>query len=244
MTERSARFMSRDAQHFQIGPSQLQWTGRELLIDVDEWSVPIPRKVRGQIRLSADRFFHYQQNIDANGRHRWGPLAPKARISVDFESPRLRWEGHGYLDSNEGDEPIHVPFHEWDWSRAELKDGSVAVTYDVRDRAMTQAAAHESSRLITARFHPNGEVSEFALGPRQKMPRGLWGVDHSIRSDPNAAAPRPLKSLEDTPFYMRSVVEQTLLGETVQAFHETLHLPRVRSGVVRWMLPWRMPRRI
>jgi carotenoid 1,2-hydratase len=42
---------------------------------------------------------------------------------------------------------------------------------------------------------------------------------------------------------MRSVVSQTLLGEEVHAMHETLFLPRIRSNLVRLMLPWRMPRR-
>ena len=35
----------------------------------------------------------------------------------------------------------------------------------------------------------------------------------------------------------------SLLGETVTCFHETLHVPRLVSPIVQAMLPWRMPRR-
>jgi carotenoid 1,2-hydratase len=283
MTERGKRFLHRSSTEFTVGPSQLRWTGHELIIDINEWSVPIPMRVKGQMRIRADQFFNYQQPIDAQSRHRWGPLAPSARIEVDFPLPGLKWSGHAYLDSNEGDEPIEAPFHEWDWSRALMRDGSTAVIYDVRDRAVqanstenkvSSASSHgsvssresslraaralefnqasdaqlrfadnQSSRLITARFRPNGQVEPFELGPRQALPTGIWGVGRSIRSDPKAPTARLVQTLEDTPFYMRSVVSQTLLGEEVHAMHETLFLPRVRSRLVRLMLPWRMPRR-
>lgn len=247
MTERGRRQMTRDAQHFRVGPSSLRWTGDTLVIDIDERSVPLPLAVKGQVRIHADQFFNYQVPIDAAGRHRWGPLAPSARIEVDFPSPGIRWSGHAYLDSNEGDEPIETPFHEWDWSRALLRDGSTAVTYDVRDRlapgAPDSVYGHsESSRLITARFLTNGSVETFDLGPREPLRKGLWGVGRSIRSDAGAPPAQLAQTLEDTPFYMRSVVRQQLLGEEVQAMHETLFLPRVRSPIVRLMLPWRMPR--
>jgi len=51
-----------------------------------------------------------------------------------------------------------------------------------------------------------------------------------------------LKTLEDTPFYARSVLSSELLGERVTSFHETLDVPRLSSWAVQFMLPWRMPR--
>ena len=50
------------------------------------------------------------------------------------------------------------------------------------------------------------------------------------------------ETLEDTPFYVRSVLQSQLLGQRVTSVHETLNVPRVVSGAVRLMLPWRMPR--
>jgi carotenoid 1,2-hydratase len=50
-------------------------------------------------------------------------------------------------------------------------------------------------------------------------------------------------TLEDAPFYVRSVVETGMRGERVMGFHETLNAPRLSSQLVKMMLPFRMPRR-
>ena len=52
-----------------------------------------------------------------------------------------------------------------------------------------------------------------------------------------------LQTLEDTPFYVRSVLQSNLLGEQVISMHETLNIPRLDSPSTRLMLPWKMPRR-
>jgi carotenoid 1,2-hydratase len=49
-------------------------------------------------------------------------------------------------------------------------------------------------------------------------------------------------TLEDTPFYVRSILRSSLDGEIVTSVHETLDAQRVASLPVRLMLPWRMPR--
>ena len=51
-----------------------------------------------------------------------------------------------------------------------------------------------------------------------------------------------IQTLEDTPFYARSILSSELLGESVISFHETLNVPRFTSPIVQWMLAWRMPR--
>lgn len=62
-----------------------------------------------------------------------------------------------------------------------------------------------------------------------------------VRTDSSQPA-RVTQTLEDTPFYVRSVLESGLLGEKVVSMHETLNVPRLVSPAVRFMLPWRMPR--
>jgi len=52
-----------------------------------------------------------------------------------------------------------------------------------------------------------------------------------------------LRTLEDTPFYARSMVQAQLCGEEVVAMHETLDARRFASPLVQALLPWRMPRR-
>jgi carotenoid 1,2-hydratase len=55
-------------------------------------------------------------------------------------------------------------------------------------------------------------------------------------------APTVQSTLEDTPFYVRSILRSSLAGEIVTSVHETLDAQRVASLPVRLMLPWRMPR--
>ena len=69
-----------------------------------------------------------------------------------------------------------------------------------------------------------------------------WRIGRSLRSDINTPA-QVDQTLEDTPFYVRSVVSSGLFGKQVTSGHETLNVPRLVSAPVPWMLPWRMPHR-
>ncbi len=236
MTERGARWVRRTPERFDVGPSHLRWDGRSLLIDIDEVGVPIPQRVRGTVRVTPQGApCRFVADLDAAGRHRWGPIAPCARVEVDLASPGTSWGGHAYLDSNEGDEPIERPFASWDWSRSLMPDGSTAVIYDVRPRA-------GADRVIARRFSPDGSDVAFEPPPRQALPRTGWRIDRTMRTEPGEPA-RVTQTLEDTPFYTRSMLDSTLFGERVMSVHETLSVPRLESWPVRMMLPFRMPRR-
>jgi len=234
MTERGASHNHRERDQFTIGPSQMRWDGTALHVNIDEVCVPIPRRIRGRIRVEPEQLFNFSTALDATGHHRWGPIAPQARIEVDLQQPGQRWSGHAYLDSNEGDEPVERAFTEWDWSRARLKDGSTAVLYDVEPEQT------DRGRLLALRFERNGEVTPFEAPPQNHLPRTAWRIERRIRSE---SAVQVREQLEDTPFYQRSTLSHRLLGEDVTSFHETLHVPRLVSPVVQAMLPWRMPRR-
>ncbi len=236
MTERGQAQVQRSAREFALGPSRVHWDGQSVCFELDEWANPLPRRVRGRVRVHPQALSSFVAPLDDAARHRWGPIAPCSRVEVEFDQPGLRWAGHGYLDSNEGDEPIDKPFVDWDWSRATLADGSTAVVYDVRQK-------QGGDRVITQLFHPDGRSEAFDAPPRQTLPKTAWRVARSLRSDAGAAAPRVLRSLEDTPFYSRSLLQSSLFGQTVHSVHESLDLPRLVSAPVRLMLPWRMPRR-
>lgn len=239
MTERGHRQVTRNASEFVIGPSAMHWGPQGLTVTIDEVANPLPRRVRGTVRVRPEALSHYVASLDDGGRHRWGPIAPCARAEVDFDSPGLRWQGHAYLDSNEGDEPISEPFTTWDWLRAPLSDGSTVVAYDVRQRH------GRADRLIGARFRRDGGVDPVDLPGRRPLSRTAWGVPRALRGDSGvgAAAPSVLRTLEDTPFYARSLVRADLCGQRVEAMHESLSATRFASPVVQAMLPWRMPRR-
>jgi carotenoid 1,2-hydratase len=235
MTERGRGQVRRSAHEFVVGPSRVHWDGQSVVFELDEWANPLPRRVRGRVRVWPQALSAFAAPLDTGGRHRWGPIAPCSRVELEFSHPALRWAGHGYLDSNEGDEPIDTPFVDWDWSRASLSDGSTAVIYDVREKGGAE-------RVITRRFFPDGRDEPFLAPPRQPLPASAWRVARQMRSEAGAA-PRVLQTLEDTPFYVRSVLDSRLLGERVVSVHESLDLPRLVSTPVQWMLPWRMPRR-
>jgi len=254
MTERGARHVRRSATEFRIGPSALHWDDGELTILIDEIANPLPRRVHGTVRVRTQALSSFVTSLDDAGRHRWGPIAPCARVQVRLDAPGLDWEGHAYLDSNEGDEPISEPFTTWDWMRAPLRDGSCVVAYDIRQRE------GRAERLIATRFLPDGSQQPVQLGPRIGLAPTGWRIGRHLRGpapgdsasaadephDGHAIAPqsaRVLRTLEDTPFYARSMVQAHLCGEEVVAMHETLDARRFASPLVQALLPWRMPRR-
>jgi carotenoid 1,2-hydratase len=237
MTERTRAAVQRDRRHFGVGPSNLHWHQDHLSIHLDEVCAPFPFRIRGEVRIFPKALCSYVAALDDAGHHRWGPIAPCARVEVDLERPQANWKGQAYLDSNEGDEPVTRPFNVWDWSRASLADGSTAVMYDVRQ-------TNGSERVIAQRFTPQGMVHAFEAPPRREaLPSTFWRIKRSVRSDAGSTT-RVLETLEDAPFYARSLLQTQLLGESVTAVHETLQPQRLTALPMRWMLPWRMPRRV
>lgn len=236
MTERGRGHCARTGDSLVIGPSRLHWDGQCLQFDIDERGAPLPRRVRGRVRLWPEQLQRYSTPLDAAGRHRWGPIAPSARIEVDLPEPGLRWQGHAYLDSNEGDEPVERAFERWDWSRARLPDGSTLVHYDLQ----WPAQPDHPERLLSLRFDARGEVEPLPTPPPQDLPPTAWRLPRRMRS---AQALRVARQLEDTPFYQRCLLDVPLGRHTVQGFHETLSVPRLVRPVVQAMLPFRMPRR-
>lgn len=232
MTERGARHVERSRDHFRIGPSALHWDGRCLEVRIDERASPLPRRVRGVVRVQPLGLCDFVAPLDRNGAHRWGPIAPQARVELAFDEPDLAWRGHAYVDSNDGDEPLDRAFTEWDWLRAPLADGSTAVVYDVRE------AHGRGEHLIARRFAPDGAVHEIDPGERRALPFTRWRVARHLRG-PQGSVER---TLEDTPFYARSLLRCELLGERVLAVHESLDVRRLTRPLVQAMLPVRMPR--
>lgn len=235
MTERPAANVERDATHLRIGPSALEWRGDALTATIEEWSTPLPRRVRGRIDVWPQAFSRERVALDPRGEHHWCPIAPCSRIQVWMEKPALRWSGHAYVDSNFGSAPLETAFTGWDWSRARMANGDTAVLYDVERKGGSRHA-------FGMRFGTRGTVESFEPPMRQPLRRTAWGLDRSTHSEPGDP-PCAIRSLEDTPFYARSLVAASLLGEPVAAFHERLSVDRFASTWVRCLLPFRMPRR-
>jgi carotenoid 1,2-hydratase len=236
MTERRAGSLSQSADALGIGPSNLHWNDDETLtVNVDEIGTPIPQRVRGQIRLVPEFINRHAFALDAAGRHFWRPIAPSARVEVTLQRPALRWSGHAYFDHNWGAEPLEDAFTYWDWSRAGMDAAESAILYNIERRDGTPLS-------LALRFANDGSLSEFEPPPNHRLPRTpIWRVARSSQADAGHP-PRVVKTLEDTPFYSRSVIDSHLLGRPLQAVHESLSLDRFRSPIVQHMLPYRMPR--
>jgi carotenoid 1,2-hydratase len=235
MTERGSRQLARERDRLVIGPSRLDWDGSRLTIQIDEMAAPWPARIRGKVHLHAKSLFDRALSLDRAGRHSWTALAPCARMEVDLEHPRLRWHGHGYWDTNTGSEPLELGFTRWDWSRTTLRDGSTAVLYD----ASRRDGGNWSAGL---RFDRSGRVEEFEAPQRARLPVTGWRIERGTRSE-DARATGVRRTLEDTPFYARSLVSAKLLGEPVTGVHESLSLERFSRRWVQALLPFRMPRR-
>lgn len=235
MTERGASTVSRTADAFAIGPSALRWRGDRLVVDICEMGAPLPRRVRGRVTLRPYALFDRVFALDGASRHHWRPVAPCARVEVEMEHPRLSWSGEGYFDHNFGDEPLEAGFVEWDWSRAHSGRDTI-----VRYEAVTRGAGR---RELGLRLAGDGAIEDIGPAPHVDLPATpVWRVPRRTRSQDPAGA-RVVKTLEDTPFYARSLIETTHDGQRLTGFHESLDLDRFSRGIVQAMLPFRMPRK-
>ncbi len=233
MTERKAAYVCRSLDQLGIGPSRLQWTDGTLNIDFNEVSVPIPKRVKGRIRLHTDWVFDRTVHLDSAAQHRWWPITPICRVEVDLDEPNLSWSGDGYFDSNDGDVPLEDSFDYWNWSRAGLSSGA-AILYDVVERSGTE-------RGVALRFDKNGTVTDFVPPAEMTdLAQTAWRAERKTRTDTTA---RVKETLVDAPFYSRSVIESNLLGEPVTAMHECVDMRRFVHPATQFMLPFKVPRR-
>jgi carotenoid 1,2-hydratase len=233
MTERRRSALQREDNVLSIGPSRLAWQHGALTVRFDEVTAPFPRRVRGTIRLYPSALTGAAFSLDTDGRHVWRPLAPRGKVEVELEDPACRWRGNGYFDMNSGSEPLERAFCGWDWSRAHLP-GDTLIFYDVTRRV-------GAPLQLALRVGSNGAVAHTAPPPRVALPPTGWRMPRTARgaaSDP----PRVMRTLEDTPFYSRSMLVGHYGGEPAEIVHESLSLDRLRSPIVRAMLPFRMPR--
>ena len=233
LTERGGAALQRGTDWLRIGPSMLAWNGTTLTVWVDEITAPLPSRVRGVIRLYPLQVEGRVMTLDGAARHRWSPIAPCARIEVALDRPESRWSGMAYCDTNEGDAALEVDFQRWNWCRAHT-EGGTNVLYDVTGRDATR-------RTLAMRYAATGGASDFDPPAEWGLPRSRWGVRRAVRGDAQETA-RVVTTLQDTPFYARSLVATRLLGESVVAMHESLDLDRFRAPWVQAMLPFRIPR--
>tara|TARA_B100000902_G_scaffold83363_1_gene87961 strand:+ start:675 stop:1673 length:999 start_codon:yes stop_codon:yes gene_type:complete len=234
MTERAANSVSRSTNHLSIGPTTLQWKEHQLVIDLDEITVPFPSRLRGQIKVELPSLCKSAFAIDGAGNHLWWPAAPSSTIEVNFKNPNLSWKGHAYLDSNRGIEPLENYFHFWDWYRRPDPSGGTIVSYNTQPLKGT-------THSLAIKIAPNGDVKRLETpDPVELTKTPIWKIKRTTRADSTCSV---LRTLEDTPFYSRSLVQSTINGKSFTGFHESMALDRFKKRWVQLLLPFRMPRR-
>ena len=232
MTERGAGDLGIAAERLDIGPSHLAWDGETLEIRIDERCMPDLRRLRGVIRVRPPCLIDHEVMLDTAGRHRWRPLAPKARVEVALDIPRLAWSGTAYFDSNHGEEPLEQGFSTWSWSRASHGE-DVLVLYD--------ALRRDGTTLGISRVFGADGVQDVTAPPETYLKSGMWGVKRPTRCD-LGSVPSMVRQLEDGPFYTRSEIRTVLLGQQAHGVHESVDLDRFSRHWVQVLLKFRMPR--
>jgi carotenoid 1,2-hydratase len=232
MTERGHLSLNRDANTIAIDRSSMRWDNEALLISIDEWTAPLPSRLRGTVTFRPGSLASQQYPLDDEARHIWRPIAPRGRVDVDFNG--ARWSGDAYFDSNWGSEPLESRFRAWDWSRAHGPDDATVVYYDV-------ALRDGQKRSLALKFDATGAATQISPPPLSELPKTFWRVRPTTRGD-HGKAPKLVRVLEDAPFYARSHLAGEIAGAPADIMHETLSLDRLRNPIVRAMLPFRMPR--
>jgi len=242
MTERTAASLHTTDRAISIGRSSLQLHQQQMIINIDEVCVPIPRRLRGTLTIELPDYDLAAHALDAPespaaqlGEHIWQPIAPQTRINVRMNSPDLSWQGAAYVDSNHGRVPLESSFRSWVWSRSHASNGDTTVLYDVihRDGQSSQRSLH---------FSADGTLTQAQAPQRHTLASTRYfRISRSSRTVNNVGI-KDLRTLEDTPFYSRSrFVEQHKASQRTTV-HESLDLNRFDSAWVRTLLPFRMPR--
>ena len=233
MTERGSVAVARSADTLSIGRSTIRWAGDALELDVDEVAVPHLTRLRGRIRLHPAGLAGVGLALDPDARHCWWPVAPVARAEIAFDRPDLHWTGDAYHDANAGAEPLEAGFSRWHWMRAAVPGGA-AVTYEAEPR-------QGPARTVALRFRADGAAEPFEPPPPVRLPKTSWRVGRTMRAEAGPP-PRVLRTLEDAPFYARTLVAGRLLGGDVAAVHESLDLDRFARAPGRTRPTARCPR--
>lgn len=236
MTERGAQALSRDARQLCIGPSHLAWEGDELLLSVDERQAPWPRRLQAQLRLQPGALPARRFALDAASQHHWQPISPNARVTVSVTGAEGPWQGSAYLDCNQGSRPLAQDFIGWDWSRSSGPDFRPQVHYELQPRG-------RAPHMLALRLDANDQWQTLAAPPTRALPDSAWGL---ARCSPVDDQLRQLLTLEDGPFYSRSLMGAQAPGATPSGrhgVHERVDLRRFESRWVQALLPFRMPRR-
>lgn len=230
LTEARPESIERSPDAFALSGSRIERNGDSLVVHLDERTAPWGRPLKGRVRIDLEYGAPTPYRLDQAGDHHWWPIGARASAEVELDTPDVRFRGSAYHDCNFGRVPLEETFESWNWSRADVGD-DVCILYDVRER--DAAAAPLGLRLSS------NDAQALTADTVSPLPGGWWGVERSTRAHGDA---RIVRTLEDTPFYTRSLLQTSFDGQDCTAMHESLSMTRFVKPWVQFLLPFRMRR--
>jgi carotenoid 1,2-hydratase len=226
LTETST--VSRSAVHLTIGKSTLALSGNTLLISIDEQAAKGSKVIRGTLEINLGERLDRSFDLNGDGKHTWTPIQPTARCKVFLQSPELNFSGAAYVDSNHGVEALEDGFTRWNWSRATSAEGVSWISYETESK---------NEKRALHLFHAEGTL-ERVIAPAaiQRLSKGTYGLVSTGRID----SLESVQTLEDSPFYARSLVTGQIGSHTVTMVHEHVDLDRFAKSWVQFLIPFRM----
>jgi carotenoid 1,2-hydratase len=220
----------------------MHWNADHLAFELDEVTVPLPSRIRGQILLYPESRNDLQFMLDQRDMHHWQPIFPRARVDIRLAKPDLQWRGNAYFDSNHGHAPLEDDFVSWNWSRANTPGNGSTLLYD---RHLLRAPGEQQeNRCLGINFDQHGSVTAFEPATETRLPTtAIWRIKRATRSSPEQTLGGKIETLEDTPFYARSLLSVKQQGQAQTVVHESLSMTRFNQNWVRLLLPFKMPRR-
>ncbi len=230
LTEARPESVERSADTFALSGSRIERNGDSLVVHLSERTAPWGRPLRGRVRIDIEYGAPSPFRLDRAGEHHWWPVGARASAEVELDTPSVRFRGSAYHDCNFGQVPLEETFASWNWSRADVGD-DVCIVYDVHE--------HDGPGTpLGLRLSPGG-VEPLSADVATPLPRGFWGMDGSTRAHGET---RVIRTLEDTPFYTRSMLQTSFDGQACTAMHESLSMTRFVKPWVQFLLPFRIRR--
>ena len=132
-----------------------------------------------------------------------------------------------------GTSPLERAFSLWNWSRAHRARDTL-IFYEV------ESDFGEGARLAL-KIDAGGGIEAVEPPPLHSLRPTVWLMPRHVRGDAGGP-PRIRRTCEDAPFYTRTALDGLVFGEPAEIVHESLSAKRLRSPIVKRMLPYRMPR--
>jgi carotenoid 1,2-hydratase len=226
LTEHARHAVSRTETSLAIGGSSMRVEHDALLVEISETCAPFGGRIEGSIRFTPTLTTTMAVALDSRALHSWHPLAPLGRATVELAAPRLSFTGTAYLDMNEGEGALEDAFARWSWTRVSSANDTFVVYDTVGDDGAVRERAFAFSEASARTFEPMG---------RSSLGSTLFGLRRESRGHLGL-----VRTIEDGPFYARSVVRANVAGRDLLGVHEHVDLARFASSWVRFLIPFRM----